>query len=140
MFVMWRKRFFKPSAIVVDFETAIHNSIKNVWSDTRIIGCWFLLCQAWFRKIQELGLAVEYKNKDSAIGEWLRTCFGLMFFDSTEVKYSFTFDLLSIIPLDDGVIKFAEYLTSNYIRDEARYSPQIWAAKSAELTWTINAC
>lgn len=119
---------FNPSAVVVDFDTAIHNSIKNVWPE------------AWFRKIQELGLVLEYKTKNSPIGEYLRTCFGLMFLSPTDVKYCFSFALLSVIPFDDKVIKFAEYLTSNYIRDEARYSPQIWASNSAELTRTTNAC
>ncbi|XP_051157418.1 uncharacterized protein LOC127279226 [Leptopilina boulardi] len=116
-----------PSALVVDFEVAIHNSIKTVWPSSTIIGCYFHLSQSWFRKIQELGLVVDYKNNDSAIGEWLRVCFGLMFLDPQEVKHCFTFDLLSCIPLDDRVIKFADYLTSNYIRDEARFSPKIWA-------------
>lgn len=65
-----------PSAFVVDFEVAIHNLIKSVWPSSSITGCRFHLTQSWFRKIQELGLVVEYKNNNSLIGEWLRVCFG----------------------------------------------------------------
>ncbi|KAF0760114.1 Uncharacterized protein FWK35_00017509 [Aphis craccivora] len=40
----------------------IHNAILFVWPSTNIIGCRLHLTQAWYRKIQELGLSTEYKE------------------------------------------------------------------------------
>jgi hypothetical protein len=38
---------FAPCEIVIDFEYAIHNAVKLVWGEIKIIGCRFHLTQAW---------------------------------------------------------------------------------------------
>jgi hypothetical protein len=47
---------FQLGTVVVDFEIAIHNAIKNIWPTVQIHGCNFNLYQNWYRKIQQLGL------------------------------------------------------------------------------------
>ncbi|XP_050059707.1 uncharacterized protein LOC126550995 [Aphis gossypii] len=69
---------FAPDTVFVDFEIAIHKAVCTVWTEAEIKGCRFHLGQSWWRKIQNLGLANEYKNK-SEIGLFLRICFGLPF-------------------------------------------------------------
>jgi hypothetical protein len=52
---------FQPEEIVIDFEKSILNAVKIVWNEIKIIGCRFHISQAWWRKVQELGLSKDYK-------------------------------------------------------------------------------
>jgi hypothetical protein len=50
---------FCPKHVVADFEKAIYNAVSAVWPQSQILGCRFHLRQAWWRKIQALGLSKE---------------------------------------------------------------------------------
>ena len=87
--------------------------------------CHFHLSQAWWRKIQSLGLATEYKSKESVIGKWLKVFFGLSFLNSENIKECFAFDLFSCKPDDPRAVRFADYIVHNYIEATSRYPPAI---------------
>jgi hypothetical protein len=70
---------FQPQEIVIDFEKSIHNAVKILWNEVKIIGCRFHISQAWWRKVQELGLSKDYKER-TEVGKWIGYCFGLLFF------------------------------------------------------------
>jgi hypothetical protein len=103
----------KPSSVVLDFEIAIHNALKYVWPETRIVGCRFHLTQAWWRKIQQLGLTADYKNKNSEIGQWLGYCFGLLFLEAEKVSDVFVFELCPFQSPNVTLQQFADYLVDN---------------------------
>nr|CAI5829565.1 unnamed protein product [Callosobruchus analis] len=80
-------------------------------------GYFFLISQSnnpW-RKIQQLGLASEYKNQQAPIGNWLNHLFGLTFLPSAEVGESFAQDFMSDKPQDSKVDQFTDYLVDTYI-------------------------
>lgn len=131
---------FNPTEIVCDFEKAIHLGAKKAWPQIKVIGCRFHLAQAWFRKIQSLGLVSHYRQRDSTIGQWLRWSFGLMYLNPNEVDDCFVEDLYSIIPQDQNVIHYADYLVDNYLSEDAFFNPQLWAYCSSSLEHTTNAC
>jgi hypothetical protein len=54
-------------------------TIKIVWNEVKIIGCRFHISQLWWRKVQELGLSKDYKER-TEVGKWIGYCFGLLFF------------------------------------------------------------
>jgi transposase len=109
----------KLSSVVLDFEIAIHNTLKYVWPETRIVGCRFHLTQAWWRKIQQLGLTADYKNKNSEIGQWLGYCFGLLFLEAEKVSDVFVFELCPFQPPNVTLQQFADYLVDNYISEDS---------------------
>jgi hypothetical protein len=76
------------------------------------------LAQAWYRKIQSLGLTSEYKDQESPVGQWLKTFFGLSFLDSEEVEERFVFDIFSEAPESEKAIKFTDYVVNNYISSD----------------------
>lgn len=76
----------QPNEIVVDFEKAIHNAINLVWPTSSIIGCRFHISQAWWRKVQQLGLSKDYKERTEA-GKWIGYCFGLLFLGMLLIFY-----------------------------------------------------
>ena len=51
-----------------DFEYAAHEAARHFWPDVTTKGCHFHLAQAWYRKIQGLGLTAEYKSQESVVG------------------------------------------------------------------------
>ncbi len=51
-----------PSVILSDFEQAIMQAAKSVFPAVTIKGCYFHFCQAFLRKMQSLGLQVEYQQ------------------------------------------------------------------------------
>lgn len=107
---------FNPDKIVIDFEMAIHTAVTSIWKNVNIIGCRFHLCQNWWRKVQELGLVVEFKQNDSVIGNYLKMYFGIMFLNPSDVVDMFNNELFYLLPSDQRVIKFREYIFSNYIK------------------------
>jgi hypothetical protein len=58
-----------PSTIIIDFEEGIRAAVYGVWPSCAIKGCRFHLGQCWHRKIQQLGLATQYKSA-SARGDY----------------------------------------------------------------------
>ena len=77
----------------LEFEIAVHEAVRSVWPNVIIKACQFHLGQAWYRKIQNLGLSKEYKDLESDIGMLLKTFFGLSYLDSSDVADCFAFDI-----------------------------------------------
>jgi hypothetical protein len=71
-----------------------------------INGCRLHLGQAWYRKIQSLGLAQDYKDKSSEIGKWLSQFFGLPFLPSDETVDSFVEEMIPEAPTNERCSKF----------------------------------
>lgn len=51
--------------VEVDLEKAMHSAIKHCLPLTEIRACQFHLAQAWYRKIQDLGMTQDYKNNEA---------------------------------------------------------------------------
>jgi hypothetical protein len=62
---------FEPKTINLHFELGMVNLLREEFREVEFKGCRFHLGQAWYRKIQSLGLAQDYKDKYSEIGKWL---------------------------------------------------------------------
>ncbi|CAC5384871.1 unnamed protein product [Mytilus coruscus] len=100
-----RNIMFKPRIVHIDFEIAMHNAFRSVFTDTRIECCRFHLGQSWWRKIQKLGLSDEYKNKECEIGLWLTKFFGLAFLDPTTVGDCLAEEMFEDVPNDQRCMK-----------------------------------
>ena len=122
---------FTPQTVVIDFEKAIHNAVASVWSGAVIIGCCFHLGQAWWRKIQQLGLTSEYKDKKSEIGVWLKSIMGLTYLCPEEVSNCFVECLMSDELNDPRVFEYADYLLEYYIAED--YSLHKFGQKQVQL-------
>lgn len=75
----------------MDFETAAHQGLKDVFSDATIKGYHFHLSQAWRRKIQSLGLSRVFKDKETVEARWLKDIFGIMFLPPHQMEEYFYF-------------------------------------------------
>ncbi|KAL4091944.1 hypothetical protein QTP88_026543 [Uroleucon formosanum] len=123
-----------------DFEQAIHTAIKDVWPTTNLKACRFHLGQAWFRKMQSLGLAKPYM-KPGEMSEYLKLFFGLPFLRPDEVDDCFVTDIMALLPPNNSKLTaFTDYILEVYVREDSRYPPSLWAECSSSITRTTNAC
>jgi hypothetical protein len=110
-----------------------------VWSGYAERKGWsFHLGQSWWRKIQSLGLSNEYKDKESDIGKWLLMTFGLHFVSSDSIEYIFAEVIMSEAPSDSRCTSYADYLTVNYITQESKFPPNLWAEPPSDVRRTTN--
>lgn len=128
---------FNLESIYVDFEIAIHNAINYVWPLTKVCGCRFHLGQSWYRAIQKFGLSSEYVQ-NTEIGQYLTYIFGLPFLDPQSVGDCFSDELAEILPTNEKLTKFNDYLVENCIANDSTFPPEIWAEKSYSIYRTTN--
>jgi hypothetical protein len=121
-----------------DFEEHMHSVVREMYPDVIIKSCRFHLGQAWWRKIQNLGLSKEYKNYGSEISKWLMHFFGLSYLEPSDVENSFAEDLITDMPADQRVEKFSDYVLSTYIDDTSLFPPSIWAEVPSDSRRTNN--
>ncbi|KAL4135482.1 hypothetical protein QTP88_007088 [Uroleucon formosanum] len=119
---------------------AIHTAIKDVWPTTNLKACRFHLGQAWFRKMQSLGLAKPYM-KPGEMSEYLKLFFGLPFLRPDEVDDCFVTDIMALLPPNNSKLNaFTDYILEVYVREDSRYPPSLWAECSSSITRITNAC
>ena len=53
-----------PKTIICDFEQSVISAVGTVLPRARVQGCFYHLCQSTWRKVQELGLATIYKERE----------------------------------------------------------------------------
>jgi len=86
---------FAPNIIYADFEQAIHSAVLDIVPDVIRKGCRFHLGQSIWRKIQSLGLSIQFFKKKSEIGKFLKLFFaGLSFLKPDEVNNCFYEELI----------------------------------------------
>jgi hypothetical protein len=64
--------------------------------------------------VQSLGLAAEYKNSESDVGNWIKSFFGLSYLDPNDVEDCFAFDLFPCALNVEKAHEFADYILRNY--------------------------
>lgn len=123
---------------VVDFEQVIHRAISIPEAEIR--GCNFHLGQAWYRKLQQLGLSVLYQKAEEKIGKWLVYIFGLSFLNPSEASDCFVDDLITIKPQKAKIDSICDYLVKTYVAEISLYPPVVWSEASSALTRMTNEC
>jgi hypothetical protein len=73
---------FSPTSAMTDFETAVHNSIRDVFPDINTEGCFFHFTQSIWRKAQATGLQIPYHTETTTTSrrwfdeqQFYRLCF-----------------------------------------------------------------
>ena len=108
-------QILQPSSVFVDFEQGAIKAFREEFPVVEVKGCHFHFTQCIWRKIQELGLSVEYKeNKQTRV--WLEYFKTLAFIPLNLVDSTFLY-LLSIQPQSehtDKIKSFINYFQSTF--------------------------
>ncbi|KAG4076567.1 hypothetical protein HA402_002730 [Bradysia odoriphaga] len=67
-----------PKKIMIDFEMAAIKSLKEVFPEADVYGCFFHMCKCIYRKIQEHGLQTIY-GADATFAQYMRCLASLAF-------------------------------------------------------------
>ncbi|XP_074641232.1 uncharacterized protein LOC141898982 [Tubulanus polymorphus] len=152
-----RSIFPEPEVIMADFEKAIHNAVGVLFDNqVQMKGCFFHLTQSVWRKVQQLGLAKQYRE-DEEFRLFVGMIFGLAFLPVAYVKEGLTY-ICSVAP--DDALELLGYFDATYVnggyksvrapngimrlkRINPLYSLELWNVNHATLTGsarTNNIC
>ncbi|KAK3911699.1 PKS-NRPS hybrid synthetase [Frankliniella fusca] len=122
-----------PTTAIMDFEKGLNNAVAVAFPDTELRLCLFHLKQAAFRKIQQLGLTVQYRDEDDdSIRMAFRQILGVAFVPVEDVEDAFR-HVTEEIP--DEMKPFSKYFAETYVlgrvvrgrrRTAPRYPPDLW--------------
>jgi hypothetical protein len=103
-----------PTIILTDFETAAMGAFRNKFPSARVTGCYFHLAQSIVRKVNEVGLKVEYETRDD-IRIAVRCLAALSHLPVEDVPEAF--DLLTeSMPQVDHLDEVITYFEHTYVR------------------------
>ena len=117
----------QPSQVFVDFEEGAIRAFKEEFPGVQVKGCHFHFTQCIWRKIQELGLSVEYKE-DKKVRVWLEFFKTMAFIPIDLLDSTFQY-LLSIQPESlnsDKLRLFVNYFESTWIGRDSKFPKDMW--------------
>lgn len=115
---------FQPSTVCIDFEMAVIETIQHIFPNSRIRGCLFHYSQAIWRKVQELGLSVRYKE-DMAFNRLVRRASALPLVPLESID-SVWMEALNEVN-DDVAVQFMDYVTLTWVdRAAAMFPVEMW--------------
>lgn len=107
---------WRPENINVDFETAVISSLQEVFPTTKIHGCHFHMTKCLWRKVQDLGLSVEYRG-NSEISLHVRMCAALAFLKPEDVLDGWV-EIHSQAPESSKLSQFFDYFVENWLDNQ----------------------
>ena len=142
-----------PTVILTDFESAAMGAFRDKFVTARITGCYFHLAQSVLRKVNEVGLKVDYETSED-VRIPVRCLSALSHIPVEDVPAAF--DLLAesmpqVAHVDEQVVTYFEhtYIRGRRLRGRGdNYGPALfpietWNQLDAAadcLTWTNNIC
>lgn len=116
---------FTPLTIVSDFELGLIETVKFQFPYSEHLGCHFHFGQSIFRKVQDTGLAVEYRQENSSIRSYIEFCIALAFVPENEVIEQFSNITDSLTDNDRNKLRpFIDYFQSTWIN--GTFSVKLW--------------
>lgn len=109
---------FKPSEFHIDFEKACITGFLNVFPEAEIKGYNFHFNQALWRKTQELGLVVDYREREN-IRNHLRMCAALVHLPPENIDDGWL-AIMENSPETEKITKFNDYFIEEWL-DSRRY-------------------
>jgi len=106
---------WNPSSIVVDFEKGLINAIRSSFKSV-IIGCWFHLKQALYRKIVKLGL-----KKDNS--QWWLVLKSISALALEPIEFIENILEKLEVSFGDNWVKFFAYFKNTWLKV---YTPKLW--------------
>lgn len=118
---------WKPTSFSLDFESAVMSVISNLFPDAELHGCNYHFNQSIWRKVQDVGLSVEYKT-DSDIRNHIRKCASLAFIDLAEQDDAWL-TIMEDCPSNNKIVKFNDYFLEQWL-DNPNVPREMWNCSS----------
>ncbi|XP_067653191.1 ankyrin-1-like [Haliotis asinina] len=112
-------RPLQPTRVQTDFELAAIRAIEREFPQAEVKGCFFHYCQAVWRKTQDLGLAVLYKDNPD-VQRWIRRAAGLPLLPVGDVQDTWL-DAMNDTPAVPRADDMHDYIVETWVDYEARF-------------------
>ncbi|XP_041369639.1 uncharacterized protein LOC121383615 [Gigantopelta aegis] len=113
-----------PATVQTDVELAAIRPVVREFPNAEVKGCYFHYCQALWRKVQNLGLAVQYKE-DPPVQQWIRRAARLALLPLNEVQDAWI-EAMDSTPNVPRAQEFNDYMIVNWIDYDARFPLPLW--------------
>ena len=113
----------RVSEFMVDFEAAMWSSLRKVFPDAKVIGCSFHWSQAVWRKIQSLGLAASYYQREGT-HMFLRKVFALPLLPAAHIQPAYD-DLHVRAKATALILPLMDYIQSTWV--DGILTPEDWS-------------
>lgn len=104
---------WNPKNISMDFEQAAIIAIQNIFPSITINGCNFHFNQCIWRKVQELGLVIDYKNNEE-IRLFIRMCAALTYLPVDDVEAGWLY-IQELTPNHQKLTEFYDYFVDQWL-------------------------
>lgn len=117
-----------PAKVICDFEIALITAIETEFPASSVRGCYFHFCQSLWRKVQELGLSVAYRQHQS-VKNLIRKMMSLGYLPLQVVRMTFNLIYSSgtvarLMRRFPSLRDFISYFRLNYI--DGNFKPVLW--------------
>ncbi|XP_048248894.1 uncharacterized protein LOC125378088 [Haliotis rufescens] len=99
-------------------------AVQVVFPTADVKGCFFHYCRAIWRKVQDLGLAVAYRE-DPEVCKWIRRAAGLPLLPKNKIQDSWV-DAMDNTPDVPRAVAFNDYIVTTWVDDGARFPLPLW--------------
>jgi hypothetical protein len=103
-----------PRTVLVDFERAAMNAFRVAFPDATVTGCYFHLTQSVIRKVQEIGLKVQYEG-DNEVRGFVRCLAALAFVPPEDVVEAFEL-VAETMPDVEHLDELTTFFEHTYVR------------------------
>ena len=107
-----------PSEVMTDYELALVQSLSLAFPGAALRGCHFHFAQCLWRKVQKLGLAEDYREKDE-IRDFIQRSAAISFVPPNFVRVAWT-GVKADMPDDARVKEYVEYFDKTWMDGQFR--------------------
>lgn len=129
-----------PQSFVCDFELSLINALHAEFPNAAVHGCYFHFCQSLWRKVQELGLAVAYRQ-DMSLKKVIRKLMSIGYLPLAIVRNTFNliYNSQTIRRLSrrhPRLRDFINYFKMTYIM--GNFTPTLWNVYERTVDYRTN--
>lgn len=131
---------FQPDRVICDFEISLMTAIETDLPNAVIKGCYFHFCQSLWRKVQELGLSVLYRQ-NSSVKKVVRKIMSLAFLPLAIVRMTFNLiytsrSIARLFRNHPSLREFVNYFSQTYMN--GLFRPSTWNVYDRDVDCRTN--
>ena len=133
---------WRPGMVITDFEIALQTAVRGEFPATAVCACYFHFTQSLWRKIQDLGLAVAYRQ-NRHMKEILTKVMALGYLPQALMRVNFT-NLENarrtrhLAVQNPSVDDFFRYIRNTYVGQAATFPADVWNVFNRDMSQRTN--
>lgn len=133
---------WRPRRVVCDFEQAIITAVETELPRAQISGCYFHFNQNLWRKVQNLGLATEFRQ-NQRLKKVIRKVMAIGYLPLAVVRQNFRLlrtsrNTVRLCRRFPELTDFLDFFENNYLHANGMFPPQMWNVYDRDINNRTN--